>query len=601
MPDFVMTIAGEAAPTEDTFGVRNPATGEVFAQAPECTRQQLDAAFDAAAKAARDWKADEAARRAVLLKAADVLMASSADLAPVLTAEQGKPLSDAAIEVFASAIWSQYFANLDMPTQVIQDDDSAYVELARRPLGVVAAITPWNFPLTLAFWKIAPALLAGNTLVLKPSPYTPLTTLKVGELLRDVFPPGVVNIVSGGDELGALMTTHPVPRKISFTGSVETGKKVALSAAPDLKRVTLELGGNDPAIVLDDADPAAVASAIFAGAFNNNGQVCSAIKRVYVPEALYDDVVEGLAAHARSIKVGEGTEDGVKLGPINNEPQYERVKELVADALSHGATAVTGGKAMDRPGYFFEPTILTGLSDGTRIVDEEQFGPALPVVPYRELGDAIDRANATHFGLSGSVWGADTERAVGGGRAARVRHGVGEHASRPGATAALRRLQVERNRRGERAVGPGGILRVPGRAPLQSAQRIERQHSVAPLLTRRRSPGSIAGPESAGRGRGRGRVPGRPVGRRALEVLHDLADIGTPPLERADARLIGGPRCGQQVVVGVPLGRREGQHGCGETVGGVRRGADLAVEVVDQGLQLGLVARVDPRLRLGRI
>jgi acyl-CoA reductase-like NAD-dependent aldehyde dehydrogenase len=239
-----------------------------------------------------------------------------------------------------------------------------------------------------------------------------LTTLKVGELLRDVVPAGVVNIVSGGDELGAWMTSHPVPRKISFTGSVETGKKVAQSAAPDLKRVTLELGGNDPAIVLDDADPAAVASAIFAGAFSNNGQVCSAIKRVYVPEALYDDVVEGLATHARAIKVGEGTEEGVKLGPINNEPQYERVKELVADALSHGATAVTGGKAMDRPGYFFEPTILTGLSDGTRIVDEEQFGPALPVVPYRDLGDAIDRANATHFGLSGSVWSADPDRAT---------------------------------------------------------------------------------------------------------------------------------------------------------------------------------------------
>ncbi|HXZ61960.1 MAG TPA: aldehyde dehydrogenase family protein [Acidimicrobiales bacterium] len=411
MSEYVMTIAGEPVATEGTFGVRNPATGEVFAQAPECSRHQLDAAFEAAAKAARDWKADEAARRAGLLRAADLLMASAGDLAPVLTAEQGKPLEDANIEVFASAIWCQYFANLEMPAQVLQDDDSAYVELARRPLGVVAAITPWNFPLTLAFWKIAPALLAGNTLVLKPSPFTPLTTLKVGELLRDVFPPGVVNVVSGGDELGASMTSHPVPRKISFTGSVETGKKVALAAAPDLKRITLELGGNDPAIVLHDADPAAVASAIFAGAFNNNGQVCSAIKRVYVPEALYDDVVEGLAAHARSIKVGEGTEEGVKLGPINNEPQYERVKELVADALDHGAKAVTGGRAIDRPGYFFEPTILAGLSDGTRIVDEEQFGPALPVIAYRDLGDAIDRANATHFGLSGSVWSADAERA----------------------------------------------------------------------------------------------------------------------------------------------------------------------------------------------
>jgi len=412
MSDFVMTIGGENAPTEGTFGVRNPATGQVFAEAPECTRQQLDAAFDAAAKAARDWKSDEALRRDLLLRAADVLMGSSDALAPTLTAEQGKPLADAGVEVFAASAWTRYFANLEVPPQVIQDDEKAHVELVRRPLGVVAAITPWNFPLTLAFWKIAPALLAGNTLVLKPSPYTPLTTLKVGELLRDVFPPGVVNIVSGGDELGEWMTSHPVPRKISFTGSVETGKKVALSAAPDLKRVTRELGGNDPAIVLDDADPVAVGAAIFAGAFSNNGQVCSAIKRVYVPESLYDDVVESLATHARSVKVGEGTEEGVKLGPINNEPQYERVKELVADAVSHGATAVTGGKAMDRAGYFFEPTILGGISDGTRIVDEEQFGPALPVVPYRDLNDAIDRANATHFGLSGSVWGTDADRAA---------------------------------------------------------------------------------------------------------------------------------------------------------------------------------------------
>jgi acyl-CoA reductase-like NAD-dependent aldehyde dehydrogenase len=411
MSDFVMTIAGDAVVSETTFGVRNPATGEVFAQAPECTKDQLNAAFDAAAKAARDWKADEAVRRASLLKAADILMASTGELAPILTSEQGKPLGDAGIEVFASAIWSQYFANLETPPQIIQDDDEAFVEVARRPLGVVAAITPWNFPLTLAFWKIAPALLAGNTMVLKPSPFTPLTTLKVGEMLREVFPPGVLNVVSGGDELGAWMTSHPVPRKISFTGSIETGKKVAASAAPDLKRVTLELGGNDPAIVLDDADPAVVAKAIFAGAFNNNGQVCSAIKRVYVPESMYDDVVEGLAVQARAIKVGDGTEPDSKLGPINNEPQFERVKELVADALSNGARAVTGGAAMDRPGYFFEPTILAGLSDGTRIVDEEQFGPALPVISYRNETDAIDRANATHFGLSGSVWSADPERA----------------------------------------------------------------------------------------------------------------------------------------------------------------------------------------------
>jgi acyl-CoA reductase-like NAD-dependent aldehyde dehydrogenase len=412
MSEFTMTIGGEPAPEAGTFGVINPATGEVFAQAPECTRPQLDAAFEAASKAQRDWKLDEAFRRATLLKMADVLMGSAATLAPVLTAEQGKPLDQANIEIFGSAIWLQYFANLETPAQVIQDDDHAHVEVVRRPLGVVAGITPWNFPLILAFWKIAPALLAGNTLVLKPSPFTPLTTLKAGELLREVLPPGVMNVVSGGDELGAWMTSHPVPRKVSFTGSVETGKKVALSAAGDLKRVTLELGGNDAAIVLDDADPVAVGKGLFAGAFANNGQVCSAVKRVYVPEQLYDQVVDSLVAEAKSQKVGEGTEPGVQLGPINNRPQYERVKELVADALSNGATAAVGGAAMDRPGYFFEPTILTGLMDGTRIVDEEQFGPALPVIAYRDLDDAVERANATHFGLSGSVWGADADRAA---------------------------------------------------------------------------------------------------------------------------------------------------------------------------------------------
>jgi acyl-CoA reductase-like NAD-dependent aldehyde dehydrogenase len=254
--------------------------------------------------------------------------------------------------------------------------------------------------------------MAGNTMVLKPSPFTPLATLKVGEILRGVLPDGVLNVVTGGDSLGATMTTHPVPRKISFTGSVETGKKVAMSAAPDLKRVTLELGGNDPAIVLDDADAADVAEKIFAQAFANNGQVCSAIKRVYVPESLHDDVVKAMVEKAKAIKVGDGAEEGTELGPINNRPQFDRVSELVADALEGGATAAAGGKAMPGDGYFFEPTILTGVSDGTRIVDEEQFGPALPIISYRDVDDALERANATHFGLSGSVWGGDVDRAA---------------------------------------------------------------------------------------------------------------------------------------------------------------------------------------------
>jgi acyl-CoA reductase-like NAD-dependent aldehyde dehydrogenase len=406
-----MTIDGQAAPTAATFDVLNPATNEVYAQAPECSKEQLDAAMESAAKAYRDWKADESARRDMLRQAAGVIMNASVELAPVLTSEQGKPLSEATIEMFAAGLWLQYYADLEVPREVIQDDDAALVEVVRKPLGVVAAITPWNFPIVLASWKIAPALMAGNTMVLKPSPFTPLSTLKIGELLRDILPPGVFNVVTGGDELGAWMTSHPVPRKISFTGSVATGKKVAAAAAPDLKRVTLELGGNDPAILLDDVDPADVADKVYRQAFANNGQVCSAIKRVYVPEGLYDEVVDALATHAKAAKVGDGMDPETQLGPINNRPQYERVSELVADAVKGGARAVTGGKAMDSPGNFFEPTILADITDGTRIVDEEQFGPALPVIPYRDLDDAVERANATHFGLSGSVWSGDPERA----------------------------------------------------------------------------------------------------------------------------------------------------------------------------------------------
>ncbi|HEV3354557.1 MAG TPA: aldehyde dehydrogenase family protein [Acidimicrobiales bacterium] len=412
MAEFTMTIDGQPTPTAGTFDVLNPATGEVYAQAPECSKEQLDAAMESSAKAYRDWKADEGVRREALRQAAGILMSASQEIAPILTAEQGKPISDANIELIAAGMWLQYYADLEVPREVIQDDDAAFAEVIRKPLGVVAAITPWNFPVTLASWKIAPALLAGNTMVLKPSPYTPLSTLKIGELLRDVFPPGVFNVVSGGDGLGALMTEHPIPRKVSFTGSVATGKKVAAAAAPDLKRVTLELGGNDPAILLDDVDPADVADRVFRAAFANNGQICSAVKRVYVPEAMYDDVVEAMATQAKSQKVGDGTDPDTQLGPINNKPQYDRVSELVADAIKGGARAAAGGKPMDGPGYFFEPTILADISDGTRIVDEEQFGPALPLIPYRDIDDAVERANATHFGLGGSVWGGDADRAA---------------------------------------------------------------------------------------------------------------------------------------------------------------------------------------------
>jgi acyl-CoA reductase-like NAD-dependent aldehyde dehydrogenase len=277
---------------------------------------------------------------------------------------------------------------------------------------VVAAITPWNFPLGLAMWKIAPALRAGNTIVLKPSPFTPLATLRLGQLMNEVLPPGVMNVVTGGDNLGAQMTAHPVPRKISFTGSVAAGKKVALSGAQDLKRITLELGGNDAAILLDDVDIADVAAKLVPLAFFNTGQACALPKRIYAPAHLFDEVAEAFAQVASGMTVGGPDRPDAVLGPLSTRPQFDRVSELVADALDGGARALTGGHAVDGPGFFFEPTILTNVSEAVRIVNEEQFGPALPILPYDSVDDAVAAANDTNYGLCGSVWSSDADAAT---------------------------------------------------------------------------------------------------------------------------------------------------------------------------------------------
>ena len=411
MSEPTLTIDGRAAATQATFDVIDPATGRPFAKCPDATREQVDEAMAAAERAFPAWAADETARREALAACADALAAKANDIGHVLTQEQGKPLARAVEEVLGGSVWFRVTAGLPLAPEVLQDDDEQRIELHRKPLGVVGAITPWNFPIILAIWKLAPALLAGNTVALKPSPFTPLSSLAVGEALRDVLPPGVLNVLSGGDELGRWVTEHPAVRKISFTGSVQTGKKIAAGAAPDLKRVTLELGGNDPAIVLGDVDPAKVAEKLFWGAFANSGQVCVAIKRMYVEESVYPRVVDEIAELARTVKVGGGLTEGAELGPINNAPQFERVTELVDDAIAAGGRCVAGGKPLEGAGYFFEPTVVTDVEDGTRLVDEEQFGPALPIIPFRDVDDAIERANGTHFGLGGSVWSADTERA----------------------------------------------------------------------------------------------------------------------------------------------------------------------------------------------
>jgi acyl-CoA reductase-like NAD-dependent aldehyde dehydrogenase len=410
MHDFAMTIDGVSRSGAQRFDVINPATGTPFATAPSCDRELLDEAFAAAARAFRTWRLDDDQRRDLLRAAGTTLSEHAQEIGLVLTQEQGKPIAEATREVIGAAMWFRYYADLDIEREILQDDGDAFVEVIRKPLGVVAAIAPWNFPIVLACWKLAPALRAGNTVVLKPSPYTPLSSLAMVEVLNRVLPNGVLNVVSGGDELGAWMTAHPTPRKVSFTGSVTAGKKVAASAGADLKRVTLELGGNDPAIVLDDADVEAVSGRLFKSAFANNGQVCVAVKRVYVPDALHDDLVTLLADQARATVVGDGMDPATQLGPINNAPQLERVTSLVARSLDAGAVPVAGGARIDRHGYFFEPTILTEVRDGDPLVDEEQFGPALPIVRYSDLDHVLERVNDSNYGLGASVWTADEER-----------------------------------------------------------------------------------------------------------------------------------------------------------------------------------------------
>ena len=410
MTEHSMTIAGEPVAGAESFPVIDPAQGAPFTSVPECSRAELERAMDAAQRAFRTWRKHEAERRTLLLAASNVIGMNSEQLARLLVREQGKPLAQARREVLGASLVFHGVSKLDLSPQTTVDDGKSKISIQRRPYGVVGAITPWNFPILIAATKIAPALLAGNTVVLKPSPFTPLTTLALGSLLRQVLPPGVLNVVSGGDELGRLIAEHPAVRKVTFTGSVATGKKVAASAAADLKRVTLELGGNDPAIVLGDVDPERIAKPLFWGAFANSGQVCTAIKRVYVEERVFDAVVAAVSALARSVKVGSGLEPDVELGPINNAPQQCRVTELVEDARSRGAKIRAGGGPRSGPGYFFEPTVVTDVSDEARLVAEEQFGPALPILPFSRLDDALERANATHFGLSASVWTSDSAR-----------------------------------------------------------------------------------------------------------------------------------------------------------------------------------------------
>lgn len=409
---FHLLINGKLTPGAAQFDVVNPATGEAFAKCPKADADQLEQAVKAAKTAFKTWSAKPVDERAALVnKLADALEARADEFARLLTSEQGKPLDQAMYEVMGSIFTLRAFAGMRLEQRTLREEGGNKVIEHRTPLGVVASITPWNFPLILLMNKLGPCLVTGNTMVAKPAPTTPLTSLLFGELAKDILPPGVLNIICDQNELGPLMTKHPDIAKVAFTGSTATGKKVMQSAAESIKRVTLELGGNDAAIVMDDVDPKAIAQRVFQGAMTNAGQICVAVKRAYVPEAMYDEFCDELAKLAKDAVVDDGAKQGAQIGPVQNRMQYEKVKEFLADARKKGKV-LAGGDVIDRPGYFIAPTIVRDLPEDSKLVQEEQFGPVLPVLKYNDIEDVIARANDSEYGLAGTVWGKNLKRAM---------------------------------------------------------------------------------------------------------------------------------------------------------------------------------------------
>ncbi|NMG15618.1 aldehyde dehydrogenase family protein [Aromatoleum bremense] len=418
MQIFDMIINGRPVRTDSTFDVVNPATGEVFARVQAGDASHVDQAVAAARAAFPAWSRTPDAERQRLLHALGAaLEANMPALMELVTKESGKPLGGlngvgSGMEVGGAIAWTHVTADLELPVEVIQDNDEARIEVHRKPLGVVGSITPWNWPLMIAIWHVIPALRAGNTVVIKPASVTPTATIRFVELANAILPPGVLNIVTGESGVGSAIAKHPDINKIVFTGSTPTGKNIMQNAAGNLKRLTLELGGNDAGIVLPDVDPKAIAPKLFGVGFHNNGQTCACLKRLYVHDSIYEEVCAELARIAKETVVGDGLVEGTQLGPVQNKAQLEFVQELVEDARAHGARILSGGKARTGGGFFFEPTVIADAKDGMRVVDEEQFGPVLPVIRYSDIEEVIARANDNDNGLGGSIWSNDRAQAA---------------------------------------------------------------------------------------------------------------------------------------------------------------------------------------------
>lgn len=414
MLDLGMTIGGHQVAGQERFAVLNPATGAVIEAVTNATHDDLDRAVEAAKQAYPAWSAlPDADRKAALGALAARLEARTADLAQLVTLEQGKPLAGPGsnFEVGGAIGWTAYAANLDLPVKVLQDNDEGRIELHRKSLGVVGSITPWNWPLMIAIWHIIPALRAGNTVVVKPSPFTPLSTMLAVQIMNEVLPAGVLNIITSNDQganIGAAMAQHPDIRKIVFTGSTPTGEKIMQGASTTMKRLTLELGGNDAGIILPDVDPKAIAEGLFWGAFINAGQTCACMKRMYVHDSVHDAVCDALVEFAKTIPMGNGLEDGVLLGPLTTPDQHAKVSRLTEAGVA-GGNVLLGGQS--GTGQFFNTTLISELDNSNPLVAEEQFGPVLPIIRYSDVDEALALANDSDAGLGGSVWSSNLEAA----------------------------------------------------------------------------------------------------------------------------------------------------------------------------------------------
>ncbi|KAL1983182.1 hypothetical protein VTN96DRAFT_432 [Rasamsonia emersonii] len=410
--NYVQIINGKVAPTAQTRHGLNPANLKPKPEVPVATEADVDAAVAAAKEAFKTWsKVPYEERRKAVLAYADAIDQLRTEFRDLLISEQGKPIPQADSETDCAISWIRGMADIKLPEDLIEENEHRTVITRHTPIGVVAAIIPWNFPLLLATGKIAPALLTGNVIIVKPSPFTPYCGLKLVELAQRFFPPGVVQSLSGDDNLGPWLTSHPGVDKISFTGSTTTGKRVMESASKTLKRVTLELGGNDPAIVFPDVDVDAVAQKVAFYAFLNSGQICLNLKRLYVHESIYEPFKAALVKHVQSYTLGDGSQPGISHGPVQNSMQFERVKTFFDDIEKQGWKVACGGKIEPSPGYFITPTVIDRPPEDSRIVVEEPFGPIVPLLTFTTEEEVIERANNTNMGLGASVWTNDLSRA----------------------------------------------------------------------------------------------------------------------------------------------------------------------------------------------